>query len=252
MSDVIVKVRAKGCANTGITEDVGKKLYKHKGSKMLAIVEFNVEETAEKADGDRKVFLTIDTLEPVVADDLETEHKAEDHIREFLAALYYNRAKGDQGTIPYGDGQPGDRVEPTVPGVLAAGLGLVDKDDDGKVVGLFSHKAEKLLEEQAAAAECPGDGCPGCPGCTADADDETPSENEKWPDGEPADVSTEDLEAQADALIAEADEQLTDQPVDDPGQAAVEVPTEQDPFADERPVTDIAEAGQEAVVDPSA
>lgn len=127
MTDTNVKIRAKGCANTGVTDELATKLYSNKGGRIMAIVELKVDETHEKADGDRKVDLVITELEPVV--DGKLNGRLDEHVRTIQAALYRNRALLQNGgeTLPFEEGGE----EPTVEGVLAAGRALVDVDEDG-------------------------------------------------------------------------------------------------------------------------
>lgn len=134
MTDTNVKIRAKGCANTGVTDELATKLYGNKGGRIMAIVELKVDETHEKADGDRKVDLVITELEPVV--DGALNGRLDEHVRTIQAALFRNRALLENGgdTLPFEEGG----VEPTVEGVMAAGQSLLERDEEtGEVTGLW-------------------------------------------------------------------------------------------------------------------
>jgi hypothetical protein len=109
MPETTAKIRAKGLDTTGVTEDIANQMYAHRGKHYMAIVEVKVEETHEKADGTKKVDLILTQVEPAASDDLD------EHLRELVRTLYYNRGTGDQPTL----GQGTD--EPTVEKVLAAG-----------------------------------------------------------------------------------------------------------------------------------
>lgn len=109
MPDTTARIRAKGLDSTGVTEDIANQLFTKKGSHHMAIVEYRVEETHEKADGTRKVDLILTQVEPAVSDDMD------DHLREIVRTCYFNRGTGDQPTLNDGSN------EPTVDAVLAAG-----------------------------------------------------------------------------------------------------------------------------------
>lgn len=130
MTDTKGNIRARKLGNTGITEDILKKIADAKGGHVLAIVELKADEVHEKVDGDdRKVDFVIDTIEPVV--DGQLDGTVVDHVRNIQAALYRNRKLNDSGEeLPF----DGDGPEPTVKDVLAQGKGLLDVDDDGEPV----------------------------------------------------------------------------------------------------------------------
>jgi hypothetical protein len=142
MTDTSVKIRAKGCASTGITDELASRLYANKGARILAIVELKVEERHEKADGDRKVDLVIDTLEPVVAENPGMEHTVDEQVRRIQRALFMNRQMGEEGQLPL------DSTEPTVQEVLAAASAVVDTDDNGDVKGLWSGDPDDVPADQ--------------------------------------------------------------------------------------------------------
>lgn len=111
MPDITAKIRAKGCADTGVTEAIAQQLYASKGRRMMAIVELRSVERHEKADGERRVDVVLTQVEPAT-DDLLAEH-----LRELTRTMYFNRqlAEGTQPTLD------GDGIEPKVADVLAAG-----------------------------------------------------------------------------------------------------------------------------------
>lgn len=129
MTDTNVKIRAKGCASTGITDELATKLYAKKGSHLVAIVELKVDETHEKADGDRKVDLVITELEPVVDGNLNGI--VEETVRKIQRALYMNRAIGTDDELPL------EGTEPNLADVIAAAEAVVETDDDGNVTGTY-------------------------------------------------------------------------------------------------------------------
>lgn len=107
--DTIAKIRAKGLDSTGVTEEIAAHMYRSKGASYLAIVEVKVAELHEKSDGQRRVDLTLEMVEPVLDGTLE------DHLRELTRVLYRNRAQDDaQLAID-------DSLAPSVDEILAAG-----------------------------------------------------------------------------------------------------------------------------------
>jgi hypothetical protein len=126
VTDTTAKIKAKGCQSTGITEELAIKLHDQLDKKVIAIVELKSSSRTEKADGKQIVDLEILSVEPA------TETIAEDHLREFQRALYYNRAVDEaQPTLD-------DGPEPTVKDVLGRGASLLEHDDDsGEVIGLW-------------------------------------------------------------------------------------------------------------------
>lgn len=107
--DTIAKIRAKGLDSTGVTEEIAGQMYRSKGATYLAIVEVKVAELHEKSDGQRRVDLTLEMVEPVLDGNLE------DHLRELTRVLYRNRAQDD------GQMAIDESLAPSVEDVLAAG-----------------------------------------------------------------------------------------------------------------------------------
>ncbi|HEY1117705.1 MAG TPA: hypothetical protein VGE43_08370 [Acidimicrobiales bacterium] len=109
MTDTTAKIRAKGCDATGLTEDIASDMYRNKGRRYMAIVELKVEETHEKADGNRKVDLVMTMVEPAEDSNLD------EHLRELTRTLHFNRGlDGHTGTTTEGQ-------ERTVADVMASG-----------------------------------------------------------------------------------------------------------------------------------
>lgn len=109
------KIAAKGCNNTGITEDLAASLHNQLGRKVLAVVELVAETRSEKRNGDESVVLSILNIEPA------PEGLAEDHLRDLQRSFYYERqlADGQMQISPDGDG-----IEPKVSDVINANPGL--------------------------------------------------------------------------------------------------------------------------------
>ncbi|MCL8026336.1 hypothetical protein [Nocardioides bruguierae] len=155
MTDTTAKIRAKGLDATGITETVAAQMYGRKGARYMAIVELQVDELHEKADGTRKVDLILTQVEPAV-----DAHLTE-HLRELTRTCYFNRKVDTDGPSLPVDGDDAD--EPTVDAVIAAGAkhkphgylasGLaVDDDAICDVCGLAPaagvHSAQQLLDDE--------------------------------------------------------------------------------------------------------
>jgi len=109
------KVRAKGLASTGMTEELATKLYHQPGGRIMAIVELKVDETHEKADGDQKVDFVITELEPVV--DGKLNGQIDEHVRDLQRVLYENRLRLEAGD----DQLPLDEQGPGVEGLIQQG-----------------------------------------------------------------------------------------------------------------------------------
>lgn len=103
------KIAAKGCQDTGLTEDLAKRYHDQLGRKGIAIVEFCSETRTEKRSGDETVGLSILTFEPAPSD------LAEDHLRELARGFYYERGIAD------GQLALEETLEPKVADILAAG-----------------------------------------------------------------------------------------------------------------------------------
>lgn len=116
------KIAAKGCTNTGLTEDLAKGLHDQLGKTIVAVVELTAEtRTANKA-GEETVVLSINTIE--VAPNSLTE----DHLRDLARAFHYERKLAEDGPQLL---EPGDGPEPRVADVLQFGRGVITTTDDG-------------------------------------------------------------------------------------------------------------------------
>ena len=142
MTDTNVKILAKGCASTGVTDDLASEMFNAKGRRYMAIVEVKVRKTHEDDDGNRDVDLSIESFEPVV--DGKLNGAVEEAVRRIERALFMNRriAEGDP-ELPLDE----DQQEPSVPEVLAAAAALVETDDAGEVTGLWDGDKTRELED---------------------------------------------------------------------------------------------------------
>jgi hypothetical protein len=110
--DYVAKIRAKGCASTGITEDIAREMHSRKGAHYMAIVELKVDETHEKAEGQNKVDLVITQIE------LATERILDDHLRELHRDKYKNRAlHSEDAQLQI---ETASDLEPSVEDIIAA------------------------------------------------------------------------------------------------------------------------------------
>jgi hypothetical protein len=110
--DYVAKIRAKGCANTGITEDLARELHARPGRRIMAIVELKVEERHEKAEGQNRVDLVIEQVEPA------TEQILEDHLRELTRTKHQNRVlQSEDAQLQI---ETASDLEPSVEQIVAA------------------------------------------------------------------------------------------------------------------------------------
>jgi len=114
-------IKAKGCQNTGITDDLADRYYHQLGSHLVAVVELEVHDRSEDADGNQRVQFRIKTIEPVV-DDAKTEQV----VREIARALHGSRRLKSDGPMLPIDGA--SDVEPTVEEVVANNPGVIPHD----------------------------------------------------------------------------------------------------------------------------
>lgn len=122
------KVRAKGLAATGVTEDLAAQMFATKGSRYLAIVELKVDEVHEKSDGDRRVDLVIAELEPVV--DGELNGALDEHVRTIWKALYENRMRTGGGPDDQLPLDPDNGPAPAVKDIIQQGQQFVVDEDE--------------------------------------------------------------------------------------------------------------------------
>lgn len=105
-------VRRKGLENTGVTEDIAKKMYGTQGRTTLAIVELRHKRQINDDDTGRSVELVIEALEP------SQDPTLDEHLRQLMRTMHQNRvltADDQQLQID----TAGD-VEPSVEKVIAA------------------------------------------------------------------------------------------------------------------------------------
>lgn len=110
--DYAASVRRKGLENTGVTEDIAKKMYATQGRTTLAIVELRHKRQINDDDTGRSVELVIEALEP------SQDPTLDDHLRQLMRTMHQNRvltADDQQLAIE----TAGD-VEPSVEKVIAA------------------------------------------------------------------------------------------------------------------------------------
>lgn len=110
MTDTTAKILAKGCENTGLTEEIANDLFRKVGNHFMAIVELEVVYPhGPNTDGKRRIDLRLTQVEPAIDDNLD------DHLRELTRVLHFNRQVAKEGpTLDSAD-------EPSVDDVLAAG-----------------------------------------------------------------------------------------------------------------------------------
>jgi hypothetical protein len=129
MTDTKGNIRARKLGNTGITEDILRRVADAKGGHVLAIVELKAETIHEQVVGDdRLVDFVIDTIEPVV--DGKLNGRLDDHVRGIQRALFRNRKSTEGHDTPL----PIEESEPAMSDVLAEGAALFDQDEDGEPV----------------------------------------------------------------------------------------------------------------------
>lgn len=133
MSDDKGNIRARKLGNTGITEDILKRIADARGGHILAIVELKADTIHEQVDGDdRLVDFLIDTIEPVVDGNLNG--RGVDLVRNIQQALYRSRKLSENAAA--GDAElafddEADGPAPKVDQILAEGDAIVDVDEEG-------------------------------------------------------------------------------------------------------------------------
>lgn len=181
-------IKAKGCTNTGITDDLAEKYYTQLGAHIVAVVELEAHARGDDADGNKRVQFRIKTIEPVV-DDPKTEHV----VREIARALHGARRNRTEGpTLPL---TASDR-EQTVEEVVAANPNVIPHDYFPTTTG-----------------ECDACGRDRLDSIHPDEQPDTPVDDDPEP---PADE--EQPEAQPEPEPEPAAEPEPEQTADDPGQ----------------------------------
>lgn len=193
------KIAAKGCQNTGITEELAKRLHDNLGRTIVAVVEITSESRTEKRNGDEHVGLSIGMIE--VAPDGD----ASEHIRELARLFHYERQIADGQPTLDGDDGP----EPTVSDVLAQGAQFrphpflpVDAADDngicdvcGQLQDVAVHDAHQGLPDPFAVP----------------ADEDDTDDDDEDDDEEPQDAD-EDWVASQHGDAPEPEDEHEDQP----------------------------------------
>lgn len=149
MTDFTAKIRSKGLDATGVTEDTARAWYSALGSHHVAVVEVQIVDRRDNANGNHSVEAVITQFEPASSEYLD------DHLREVMRALYRGRRTAD-GVL----GLPGVDDGRTVNDVVDAGKALLDHDSDGEVIGLWDGNTDAPLPEKSAAL---GDTLPDLP-----------------------------------------------------------------------------------------
>lgn len=139
MTDTTVKIKSKsGCSKTGITDTLATRLHNvGTGHRFMAIVEFKVDELGEKDAGNDKVFLSVEEIEPVIAEDGDTERTVDEHVRTIQAALAQNRLRAEHGDQLPLDDKP---VGPTLKDTVQQGDALIERNQLDEPIGIFSGK----------------------------------------------------------------------------------------------------------------
>lgn len=132
MSDYQAKIRSKGLEATGCTEEVARGMYATLGGYSMAVVEVKHVKHATDAEGKHTVELTIETFEPAQDD------KMANHLRELARGLYRQRPEVQgQETL---EGTAGDG--PGLEDIIGQGDALIERDEDGNPVGVWSDDDE--------------------------------------------------------------------------------------------------------------
>lgn len=174
MPDTTGRIRAKALDTTGMTEEMLQKDWRHgAGKTRMAVVELRtVEPHGPNLDGKRRIDYVIESIEPVPG-----EH--ENTVREFQRGLFLSRPEQEgQATLAGTAGENADALASAVNGVAAA----VERDEDGKVVGIWDGSTDGPLEDPAEVPEVPEGPFCTYPGCGLedehDGDHDTPDEDE--------------------------------------------------------------------------
>lgn len=110
--DYTASVRRKGLENTGVTQDIAKKMFNTQGRSTLAIVELRHKRKIDDDDTGRGVELVIEALEP------SQETSLDDHLRQLMRTMHQNRVLHSEDQAL--DIQVEGDLEPSVDAVIAA------------------------------------------------------------------------------------------------------------------------------------
>lgn len=109
--DYTATVKTKRCKNTGMTEEIIRRLHGQPGARIMAIVELCVDDAHNKHDAPNHVDFTIEQLVPF------PEQRDEDHLRSLTKSAHQARVLNSDDEQLAIDTQ-GD-LEPTVEDVIA-------------------------------------------------------------------------------------------------------------------------------------
>lgn len=152
MPDTTGRIRAKALDTTGMTEAMLDKDWSGgAGRTRMAVVELRtVEPHGPNLDGKKRIDYVIESIEPV-----PPAH--EDRVREFQRGLFLARPEVEGQAVLSGTaGESSDALDAAAAGLDAA----VERDDDGKVVGIWDGSTDGPLA---------GGGC-DYPTCDLDAE----------------------------------------------------------------------------------
>ena len=152
MPDTTGRIRAKALDTTGMTEAMLEKDWAGgAGRTRMAVVELrSVEPHGPNLDGKKRIDYVIESIEPVPA-------AHEGRVREFQRGLFLARPEVEGQAVLSGTaGESSDALDAAAAGLDAA----VERDDDGKVVGIWDGSTDGPLA---------GGGC-DYPTCDLDAE----------------------------------------------------------------------------------
>lgn len=105
-------VKTKRCKNTGMTEEIIRKLHGQPGARVMAIVELCVDDAHNKHDAPNHVDFTIEQLVPFVSG------RDEAHLRSLTASAHQHRVLNSDDAQLAIDTQ--EDLEPSVDKIIAA------------------------------------------------------------------------------------------------------------------------------------
>lgn len=148
MTDYVARIRSKGLDATGVTEDVARQMYATLGSHTMMVVEVQHVRHSDDAEGKHSVELVITTAEPA------QDEKMNNHLRELARGLYRRRPAVEGQEVLTGVGDDGPGLDDTI----SAGESLLERDDDGNVVGVWDGDTESPQDAPTATDGEPAEG----------------------------------------------------------------------------------------------
>ena len=129
MPETTAKIRAKGLATTGVSEDLAQHMFNQgAGQYHMAIVELmTVEPHGPTAEGKRRIDLVLTQVEPA------TTIEAERVLRDLARAIAMARRVEDGQLTLDGTNNPQEALT----AATAAAEAYVQRDEDGKVTGVW-------------------------------------------------------------------------------------------------------------------